>query len=115
LKSTKGYIDLHHSLRTDPGLHDLTREIYGSLDAQLHDADDKPIVQLHIISQMLQLMEDVWVGLQLDANRKYPLYPGWLEAFGRWAKSPIFRRHWPTLRAKYTKDFQRFCQSLIDG
>src|SRR5262249_53933054 len=107
------YIELHEILRSDTNLRELSREIYGPLDDHLK-ADDKSIAELHVVSRMLQVMEDVWVGLQLDDYADYPLYAGWLEVFRRWTGSRIFRRHWQTLKAEYSEGFVRFCNRLLE-
>jgi hypothetical protein len=110
LRSTKAYNELHEILRADANLRGLSREIYTSQDANL---TDQSIAQLHVVSRMIQVMEDVWVSLKLDEYHDYPLYTGWKEVFKRWTRSESFRRHWKTLKGEYSDDFVKYCERLL--
>jgi Patatin-like phospholipase len=110
VESTKAFIDIHAMLRTDDSLRKFSRDIYGEVSQQLAAAGDDDIVQLHVVSQMLQVMENAWLRLNLDEHHQYPLYSGWMEAFRRWTKAKAFHRHWATLKKEYGEGFVRFCQ-----
>ena len=56
---------------------------------------------LHMVAQMLQVMENAWLSVKMEGYHAHPLNRGWMNAFYRWANSRIFRQHWPTSAAVY--------------
>lgn len=69
--------------------------------------------ELHMVSQLLQVMENAWLEVRLEAYHAHPLNRGWMNVFHRWAGSPVVRRHWPTLRGEYSQDFVDFCERQL--
>jgi hypothetical protein len=113
LKTAKAYVELHDVLRSDRRLGGLSREIYAPLDATFQTANEDSIAQLHVVSQMLQMMEDVRCGLHLDNYTDDPLYRDWSKVFQRWASSATFQRHYAVLKDEYSADFQKFCKRFM--
>jgi len=64
----------------------------------------------------LQLIEDVYIDLQLDdpVQRAHPHNAGWLNLFRQWAGSAEFRDAWKVAGDTYGMQFQKFYLSLID-
>jgi GNAT superfamily N-acetyltransferase len=76
-------------------------------------ADDEWPVVVSIVQQIGQLIEDVWVGCQLDDYPFHPLNLGWVNYFHRWASAPAFRALWPTLRTIWSPGTRRFVEERL--
>jgi hypothetical protein len=76
-------------------------------------AIDQQCAELHAVSQMLQVMENTWLGVRLGVYHEHPLNRGWMNVFRRWTNSDAFSRHWPVLRGEYSQDFVRFCEKEL--
>ncbi len=63
---------------------------------------------LYFLMLAAQVMEDVWVGAELDLYWSHPLNEGWMNYFHRWAGTPSFRRWWPVLRPIFSAGFRDF-------
>jgi hypothetical protein len=61
-----------------------------------------------------QVMEDAWLGAQLDTFWSHPLNQGWMHYFQRWASTPSFRRWWPIIRPVYSQGFADFVRDRFD-
>jgi hypothetical protein len=68
---------------------------------------------LHFLTQMIQLMEDVWFGVSLDTHWTDPNNVGWINTFQRWAYTPSFRLWWPILKPMYGRKFRRFMEEHL--
>jgi hypothetical protein len=128
LQSVNGYIEIEKELRTDPNLRDFSRSLYPELGlAPITGADgangsererdegraEHRYAELHLVSQMLQVMEDAWLSLHLEGYFAHPMNRGWMNTFRRWTSSENFRRCWPILRGEFSKDFVRFCEKEL--
>jgi hypothetical protein len=69
---------------------------------------------LHFLTQMIQLMEDVWVGSELEEHWNDPNNLGWMNTFQRWAYTPSFRLWWPILKPMYGRKFRRFAEERLN-
>lgn len=65
---------------------------------------------VHLILEMLQLIEDVWLLGDFERNYNHPLMQGWINAFNRWTNSPIVRRWWPFLIPLFTPGMKHFAE-----
>ena len=70
-------------------------------------------VELHAVAEMLQVMENAWVGLRMKGYSDLPMYRGWLGVFRRWASTEAVRRHWPSLRSEFGQGFVQFCETQL--
>jgi GNAT superfamily N-acetyltransferase len=68
---------------------------------------------LHFLTQMIQLMEDVWFGSELEEHWNDPNNLGWMNTFQRWAYTPSFRLWWPILKPMYGRKFRRFMEERL--
>jgi GNAT superfamily N-acetyltransferase len=68
---------------------------------------------LHFLTQMIQLMEDVWFGSELEVHWNDPNNLGWMNTFQRWAYTPSFRLWWPILKPMYGRKFRRFMEERL--
>jgi hypothetical protein len=119
VESTHGFIDVQEDLRNDPRLGRLTLDLYPELDPagaalQARETADaqaaRRSAELHVLAQMLQVMENAYLSLNLEANYSHPLNRGWMEVFHRWTGAPTFHGHWPHLRGEFNRAFVRFCE-----
>jgi hypothetical protein len=55
-----------------------------------------------------QIMEDIWLGTELDRYWSHPLNEGWMNYFRRWAATPSFRRWWPVIASLYSVGLREF-------
>jgi GNAT superfamily N-acetyltransferase len=120
LKLTGRLTSLEQQLRQD-GPRKLVREMYPEL--QTMDQEETPVAlmtteemcaTLHFLVQIIQLMEDVWLGCQLDTHFTDPNNLGWINTFQRWAYTPSFRLWWPLLKSMYGSKFRRFMEERLD-
>lgn len=111
---------LEQQLRQE-GPRKLVREMYPELRTM--DQEETPVglmtseemcATLHFLSQIMQLMEDVWVSCHLDTHFTDPNNLGWMNAFQRWAYTPSFRLWWPLLKSMYGSKFRRFMEEQLD-
>ncbi len=66
---------------------------------------------LHVMGFLIrvgQIMEDIWVGTELDRYWSHPLNEGWMNYFRRWAATPSFRRWWPVIASLYSIGLREF-------
>jgi hypothetical protein len=68
---------------------------------------------LHLLIQMIQLMEDVWISASLETHWNDPNLLGWMNTFQRWAYTPSFRLWWPILKPMYGRKFRRFMEERL--
>jgi hypothetical protein len=63
--------------------------------------------------ELIQLMEDVFMDLQLDDFWEHPDNRGWAILFMRWARSPRFRRYWAQTHRTLGIRFEYFCAARL--
>jgi len=85
-----------------------------SLDAQLAAASPEPIPEtfrstFYFCSELIQLMENVYLDLDLEETWKHPDNEGWRTLFIQWAKSEAFRDTWKRTHRSYGSRFRYFC------
>jgi hypothetical protein len=59
---------------------------------------------------MIQLMENVYIDLNLDDTHDHPANRSWMNLFMHWAWSGMFRVTWTILACTFSGEFQRFCE-----
>jgi hypothetical protein len=63
--------------------------------------------------ELIQLMEEVFLDLQLDDFWEHPDNRGWAIMFMRWARSPRFQQAWKDTRRTYGIRFEYFCAARL--
>jgi hypothetical protein len=63
---------------------------------------------LPFVRQAARLMEVAFLDTGLHANPFHQKYVGWMNLFGRWASSPLFRTWWPWLVPLHAGSFLEF-------
>jgi len=129
LESTRGYIQIQKTLRRDPALRDFSFQVYPELGggsdaaagpderattaAQRATAAEGRRVELFAVAQMLQAIENAWVGLDLKSHPDEPISHGWWSIFRRWTATEAFHRNWPILRPEFSTEFVRFVETRL--
>ena len=92
-----------------------TRKIYPEIETLLGAGPSlegiaDPRAALHFCNMQLDLMENVFVALELEKYNGYALNRGWMNLFRRWTMTPIFQKLWPGLRGGYSRQFDDFVE-----
>ena len=66
-----------------------------------------------LFTQVMTLMENVYVSCELERYATHPLAIGWLNWFGRWATTPAFRDLWPMLSPMFNPRAIRFFEAKL--
>jgi hypothetical protein len=105
---------LVHEMRSDEVLLKLDVLIIpaqGGAQLAIEDVD-KPKVFL-FLSSVIQLMENIYLDLDLEMNADHPHNAGWIQIFRAWAQSQLFREAWRRYGWACGRSFRRFCSRNI--
>jgi hypothetical protein len=102
-------------------LMDLVREkdAFKTLDPVLFDHWPKPPENLpererfYLCNAFIQLMENVYVELNLEDYWEHPHVLGWRQVFTSWARTEPFQETWKIAACTYAERFQRFYNEKI--
>ena len=118
LKHTNNLNRLWEQFRQSPALHSFIDEllritppiaVVPPAPSNAHQASEELCMAL----QLIQLMEDVYMDLQLDDFWEHPDNRGWAILFMRWARSPRFRNYWNQTRRTFGIRFEYFCEARL--
>jgi len=73
------------------------------------DAPEKLRAGYYLCRRLIQLMEDVFIDLQLDQEYAHPDNHGWMNLFRNWSYAGVFRLTWAVTASTYGARFQDFC------
>jgi hypothetical protein len=109
LTHTKTVEELWERFRTDSELTDLLRELTDGKPGP------NPLTQRELCTclEMIQLMENVYLDLQLDDYWDHPDNRGWVVAFSQWARSRKFRETWERHHRVFGIRFEYFCNQRL--
>ncbi len=106
-----------------PDLAFYAREIHPELHAsvddgappQTPDAAERMRAVLGVVTFQLQLIERVWLALDLGQPKKRDAAGsrGWMNLLRRWAAAPTFRYAYLALVTSYSTSFQHFCKHAL--
>ena len=116
LGQQEALVKLEAKLRDDPGLATSNAQIYPEIETLLganQASGSDPRAALHFCNMQLDLMENVFVALELEKYNGYALNRGWINLFRRWAMTPIFQKLWPGLRGGYSRQFADFVEEFL--
>ena len=68
---------------------------------------------VHLLVQILQQMEDVFLACHLDSQWNHPLNSGWMTLFFRWSGAEPFRIWWPLLKGIFSGGFRGFVEKRL--
>lgn len=75
---------------------------------------DDAALELHLLLEMIQIMEDTVLSVDFRRNFNHPLLLGWVNTFHRWAHADVFRLWWPILSPLYSPSLRRFAEERFD-
>lgn len=67
----------------------------------------------HFCNGLLQLMEDVYLDLNLETEHEHPDNAGWMNLFDHWSWSAMFRVTWMISASCYGARFRSFCEDRL--
>ncbi len=68
----------------------------------------------YMVYQMIQLMENVYIDLNLEKEYDHPDNRGWMNNFRNWSWSGMFRVGWAISAGTFGARFQYFCKRHLD-
>ncbi len=80
----------------------------------LPDSAEKRRAGFYICNQMMQLMENVYLDLNLENHYKHPDNRGWMNLFIHWSWSSMFRITWAISACTFGAKFQKFCEKHLN-
>ncbi|GAB4197362.1 MAG: hypothetical protein Tsb002_31470 [Wenzhouxiangellaceae bacterium] len=99
-----------HRSRTDQRYrHFCERDEVASIDYIPRDNEAVFRSAFTYCNQLIQLMEDIYIDLQLDQHHAHPDNRGWMNLFRHWSWSGMFRLTWSIAASVYGRRFQLFC------
>jgi hypothetical protein len=116
---------LYESLRTEPHLEFLSEQFYPEWRVLL---EGKPSPEppgwlptgpdgrrhgFYFCNSLIQLMEDVYLDLDLEHQWAHPDNRGWMNLFKHWSWSGMFQVTWAICASTYGLRFQRFCSRRL--
>lgn len=126
LAGNQQYIYVHDLLRREPLLRWLAAELSRDPDAK-PDRDSPPVPQpkpeeeglieaaeYHTVAQLMTVLENAWIGMNLERYRLYPIMDGWLRVFRQWARSLRLQKHWSGMDKEFNQRFRDYFQGLIE-
>jgi GNAT superfamily N-acetyltransferase len=118
LGQQEALLRLEARLRDDPQLQGYDLEIYpeivsllGANPTALAAADER--AALHFFNMQLDLMENIFLALELEKYHAYAMNRGWMNLFRRWATTPTFQKLWPGLRGSFSRHFAEFVEGQL--
>lgn len=114
-------------LRSDQNLKFMDAQIYPEWPYMSDSVSDRPQPKMklpdsyselragfYLCNQMIQLMENVYHDLDLEADYEHPDNRGWINLFRHWSWSGMFRAVWAVSASSYGARFQTFCRERLD-
>lgn len=80
----------------------------------LPDSEGERRAGFYFSAKLIQLMEDVYVDLDLEHTLDHPDNRGWMNLFQHWAWSGMVAATWSITASTYGARFQRFCKRRLD-
>lgn len=114
-------------VKEDPNLAFMDAQMYPEWEKLMASTQNPPRVDMwlprkaaerragfYICKQMIQLMENVYIDLNLEEEYQHPDNRGWINLFMHWAWAGMFRVTWAITACTYGAKFQRFCERRLN-
>ena len=89
-------------------------EADGGSRCSCREHEDELRQGFYFCNSLIQLMESVYVALNLETDWQHPDNSGWLNVFNHWAWSGMFRVTWAVSAATYGGRFRAFCEQRLN-
>jgi hypothetical protein len=120
LDSTRSFLKITEAIRRDPNLQRLSLAVYPDLrrlvpadDARREPTPERLRAERHMFGEIFQIMEDVWLVLNLDNNWDHPQNRGWKRVFVLWTHNELFADNWEALKGEYSESFVHFLEYTV--
>lgn len=126
--------ELHERARNSPDLRFLDPQVYpewdqlmkgsftddedargraGTSALRLPKTEEERRAGFYYCYSLIQLMENVYLDLELASEHGHPDNRGWMNLFNHWTWSPMFRATWSMCSATFGRRFQSFCEKHL--
>lgn len=85
----------------------------GSSALRLPASEEERRAGFYYCYSLIQLMENVYIDLELSSEHAHPDNRGWMNLFNHWTWSPMFRATWSICAATFGRRFQGFCEKQL--
>jgi len=115
-QQTSRLMDLWNHLGSNPQLQVFDEEFEKSLAIQWPDESSPESFRpaFFVCSQMIQIMENVYLDLGLEDTWEHPDNEGWRKMFLLWSRSPAIRKTWSMSHMIFGLRFQYFCARRLN-
>lgn len=118
LKHTEALQKLWAEFRESPALHSFLDELMMIIPPAASALSPAEVgiqsSQEHAVAlELIQLMEEVFMDMQLDDFWDHPDNRGWAVLFMRWARSPKFQNIWKQTHRTFGIRFEYFCAARL--
>ncbi len=107
---TTRLMDLWYRLGGNPDFGSLDREFTGDWPDETQEGFRSAF---YLCSEMIQLMENVYLDLGLEETWDHPDNAGWCAIFKNWASSQAVRKTWALTDKTYGLRFRYFCEDRL--
>jgi hypothetical protein len=90
------------------------RENATTAPAMLPEDPEKVRAGFYLCNSLIQLMESVYLDLNLEQQYAHPDNRGWINLFRHWSWAGMLRVTWAISAGTYGARFQRFCRRRLD-
>ena len=117
---------LMRRLGEEPALAFLDTQMSPAWERLMKGTNDVPVAGLglpakaeerragyHFCNALMQLMEDVYLDLNLEEESGHPDNSGWMNLFQHWSWSAMFRATWVISASCYGGRFRNFCENKL--
>ena len=116
------------AIKDDDRLRFMDSQIYPEWSELLQGADLTPVQSglwlpndsdqlrrgFYLCNLMIQLMENVYIDLDLESEHRHPDNRGWMNLFRHWAWSSMFRVTYAICASTFGARFQKFCEKNLN-
>lgn len=116
LRNSEKHMELENLIKDNPELTKYDLQNYPELE-QLVETENYTLDKrqaIHFCNMQIQLMENVWMALEMDRYYNHPDNRGWMNLFRRWARSETFRMVWSINKGLYGRNFKEFAEARLN-
>jgi hypothetical protein len=110
-RNSRRLMDLWSQLSDDSTLESLDYELAGAWPSNPPDGFRS---SFYVCSQIIQLMENVYLDLDLEKTWEHADNKGWRSMFEIWANSPTVQKTWELTSGVYGLRFRYFCNRYLN-
>jgi hypothetical protein len=113
VEHARTYDALLERVRTDKNLTAFDPVFFPALNGKGPPNPNFQRDQFYTYQAMIELMQSVYIDLELEENLHHPHNAGWMRIFQQWVEGPAFKDAWTASRETYSKRFRQFCSTEL--